>query len=230
MRSQVCLSHRPWLALAVLVAAATACSSDQNTGPLVATSITASAGASQSGTVATALAAAVEVTVTDQDGNAVSNATVSWLVTAGGGTVASAASQTDARGKATVIWTLGTVAGVDSLQASIASGASVKIGAIATAGPMTGLVKVSGDAQSILAGTTSAPLVVRAVDIFGNGVANITVTWSVQGGGTLSSTSTSTDTNGQSSVTLLTGAAPATYTVTAVGNLVTNATFTVNGT
>jgi Bacterial Ig-like domain (group 1) len=232
MPSYIRCTGRSWLALAVgLAAAATACSSDNNnSAPLVATSITASAASQgQTGTVGSTLTQAATVQVTDQDGNPISNVAVTWMVIAGGGSVLNSASVTDANGDASTVWTLGSIAGVDTLEATIASGASVKIGALATAGAMTALVYVNGNGQSIVSGTTSAPLVVQANDIFGNPVANATINWATSGG-TLSAATTMTGANGQASVTLTTVPPANAYTITATGNAISTVTFTLTGT
>jgi adhesin/invasin len=232
MPSHIPYIRRSGLALAVVLAAvATACSSDNNnSAPLVATSITASAASQgQTGTVGTALTQAVSVQVMDQDGNPTSNVVVTWLVTAGGGSVPAATSVTDANGNASTLWTLGTVAGVDTLDATVASGASVKIGAVGTAAAMTALVIVGGNSQVIASGTTSQPLVVEAVDVFGNAVANVSVAWAATGG-TLSASSTTTNASGLTSVMLTTVPPANTYTITATGNLLSTVNFTLTGT
>jgi F420-0:gamma-glutamyl ligase len=99
------------LALTALSAiGASACSDNSNTTTgLTATTITANAATNaQTGVVGTALAQPVAVIVADQNGAPLANATVNWAVTAGGGSVASSTSVTDANGNATVVWTLGT--------------------------------------------------------------------------------------------------------------------------
>lgn len=53
-----------------------------------------------------------------QDGAAVSGRTVTWSVTAGGGSVDPASSTTDASGNASTTWTLGPSAGANTVQAS----------------------------------------------------------------------------------------------------------------
>jgi hypothetical protein len=216
------------IAAAALVVAA-ACSDSNNTAPTpVATTITVnSATNGQAGTVGTALAQPLSVIVEDQSGVPMANATVTWTVSSGGGSVASGSSTTDDSGTATVIWTLGPTAGVDSLQASIGSGTPVVFTATATAGAATALRVTSGDPQSVAAGSQTAPLVVQVIDQFANPIANATVTWLVQGGGLLSATSTTTDATGTAQVTLTTDAAPASYTVTATTGNITPVTFSI---
>jgi Bacterial Ig-like domain (group 1) len=200
-----------------------------NLAALVATFITANAGSSgQTGVAGQALPNPISVHVTDQNNNSFIGAVVSWSVVGAGGSVSSATSITDANGNATVNWTLGTAVGVDSLVASIPIGASVTITATATAA-VTALLKVSGDNQTVVAGTTSQPLVVRVANANGTGISGATVTWVVANGGTLSANSTLTDANGDAQVTLATSAVPGTATVTATGPSGAQQTFSVTG-
>jgi len=76
---------------------------------------------------------------------------------------------------------------------------------------------VSGDEQIAVVGSAlPAPFAVRVTDAQGNAVSGVDVTWAVTaGGGTLSATSTQTDSQGQASVTLTLGPTVGTNTVTA---------------
>lgn len=74
---------------------------------------------------------------------------------------------------------------------------------------------VTGNAQTVARGQASAPLVVRVVTPTGNPVANTAVTWSILNGGTLSATSTTTNANGETQVTVTAGSTTRAYTVTA---------------
>lgn len=212
-------------------AATTACDDkSSNTAPLVGTTVTINtASGAQTGTAGQALAQPISVHVVDQSGAAFAGASLTWTVMSGGGSVSAATSTTNATGDATTIWTLGNTVGADSLKADLGNGSSVIIAATAVAGPFASLSLVSGDAQSVTAGSTTQPLVVKAVDTLGNAVANATVAWTVTGGGVLSTASTATDANGMAQVTLATDANPATYTVTATSGTAAAVTFTVTG-
>jgi len=216
------------IATAALVVAA-ACSDSNNTAPSpVATTITANGSTNaQTGAVGTALTQPITVTVEDQNGVLMSNATVNWTVLSGGGSVASASSTTDDSGTATVVWTLGSTVGVDSLKAALGTGTSVTFTATATPGSASAVRVTSGDPQSVAAGSATAPLVVQVVDQFANPIPGATVTWSVQGGGTLSATSSTTDATGTAQVTLTTDSTPASYTVTATSGNITPVTFSI---
>ncbi len=77
------------------------------------------AGDAQTGTKALPLPTALAVRVSDQFGNVISGATVSWSVTQGGGAVASPSSLTSTAGLATVSWTLGASAGANVATATV---------------------------------------------------------------------------------------------------------------
>jgi Bacterial Ig-like domain (group 1) len=227
-RGILCAVGRRGVATGVIAIAGACSDSNSTTSTPVATSIAAnSATDQQTGVAGTALAQPVSVVVKDQSGAVMENAAVSWTVVSGGGTVASASSATDATGTATVVWTLGPVAGPDSLKASIATGASVTFSATATAGSASAMRIMSGNPQSVAAGAQTAPMVVQVVDQFANPVANATVTWAVSGGGTLSAATTTTDATGTTQVTLSTDPAAATYFVTAATGTISPITFTI---
>jgi adhesin/invasin len=183
----------------------------------IATTLTVVAGSDgQTGIAGQPLPVPITVHVLDQNGNSIAGAVVSWTIIGASGSVSSPTSTTNAAGDASVIWTLGTAVGTDSLSASLANGASVVITATATAGPFANLLLNSGDNQSIEGGTTSDNFVVQAVDANGNPVAGVTVAFTTTNvGGTLSASSVTTDANGLASVTLLTAPGAATFTVTA---------------
>jgi adhesin/invasin len=230
------MRYSRWLVPAIggaLLLGSAACD-DKITNSLVfsATNIeVSSASQNQTGVVGEALAQPIVVHVTDQNGAALQNAVVSWTVVSGGGSVSESTTLTDAGGNASVTWTLGPTAGVDSLRASVASGASVIITATAVAGPAAAINATSGANQTVAAGSTSAPMVVTVVDAFGNPVAGATVNWSATGSGVLSALTSTTDANGQASVTLTTSTTPETAVVTAsTGAVSPSATFTIVGT
>ncbi len=144
------------------------------------------AGDAQSATVGTAVTVRPAVRVTDQFGNAVSAASVTFAVSAGGGTVSSATVATDATGVATVgSWTLGTVAGAHALSATVAgvTGSPLSFTATATAGAASVVTKLAGDAinSAVGAAVTVRPTI-KVADAFGNAVAGVAVTFAVAGG------------------------------------------------
>jgi adhesin/invasin len=173
-----------------------ACGSD-STAPATPTTISAVAGANaQVGTVGQALANNISVTVLSASGTPVPGVFVSWAVQSGGGTISVTSSSTDSLGVASVSWTLGTVAGADTLVATVGSLTPLVFSATANPGDVASLVKVSGDAQVVAAGTTAAPFIVKAEDTYGNAVPGVTVTWVTENGGELSTTTTVTGADG----------------------------------
>ncbi|MEI6727440.1 MAG: Ig-like domain-containing protein, partial [Actinomycetes bacterium] len=93
-------------------------------GAGAASTIAANGGSTQTATVGTAVRAAPSVIVKDANGNPVSGTSVTFAVASGGGAITGASATTNASGIAAVgSWTLGTVAGANSLTAT-ASGLS----------------------------------------------------------------------------------------------------------
>jgi adhesin/invasin len=221
------------VSLAVVTALSTmlgvACSDNNDLVPLIATFVTVNAGSNgQTGTAGQLLALPISVHVTDQNSNALAGVSVAWAVVGAGGSVSVASSLTDSNGDATTAWTLGTSVGLDSLTASIATGASATITATASAAGAT-LAKVSGDNQVVNEGAVSLPMVVKVANAGGTGIGAAGVAWSVVGGGTLSATATTTDANGLTSVTLTAPAvAGAVMTVTATAASGATQSFTLS--
>jgi len=88
---------------------------------------------------------------------------------------------------------------------------------------------VSGDQQTATAGAAlAAPFVVNIDDQNGNPMSGVTVTWAItSGGGSLSATSSVSDSNGEAQVTYTAGPDAGTGTVTATVSGLTALTFTV---
>jgi hypothetical protein len=117
-------------------------------------------GNKQSGQVGTELGADLVVEVEDHDGNPVSGVTVTWSVTAGGGSVAPATSVTGANGQASTGWTLGTQLGSQKVRASAGSAGTVDFEATATAGAPSTLAIVT---QPSASATTGEPFATQPV-------------------------------------------------------------------
>jgi len=102
-----------------------------------ATQIAINAGNNQTATVGTAVATAPSVTVNDAFGNPVSGVTVTFAVGSGGGSATGLITNTNSSGIATVgSWTLGTIAGANTLTATSTglTGSPVTFNATGTAG------------------------------------------------------------------------------------------------
>src|SRR6266566_2629122 len=142
-------------------------------------------------TVNTLLPTAPAVRLRDALGNAVAGVNVTFLPTGGGGGVTGGNQITDATGLATVgSWTLGTIAGANTLTAS-GAGLTHVFNANGVAGPATALLAAAGNLQSAVVGTSvlTAPAV-RALDQFGNPVPGAAIAFAVSGGGGLVSAPT----------------------------------------
>jgi adhesin/invasin len=118
------------------------------------------AGDGQSATVGTAVAIDPAVRITDQFGNPVAGVAVTFAVASGGGSATGLNQVTDADGVATVeSWTLGTMAGANTLTATAGGLSPVTFEATGTPGPVDNhRSKVAGDMQSAPGGQTSTIL------------------------------------------------------------------------
>jgi hypothetical protein len=137
--------------------------------------IQAIAPASGTGTAGQVLADSLRVRVRDAFGNLAVGVTVTWGVTAGGGSVASATTTTDAQGIARNAWTLGTAVGPQVAQASIAGQPAVSFSVQAVAGAPTS-VQITPSPLTFSSLGESIPLTLTAADPYGNPVAGATVT------------------------------------------------------
>lgn len=183
----------------------------------------------QSATVGTAVPIAPAVVVKDNTGTPVPNAVVTFAVASGGGTITGNPTiTTGSNGVATLGgWTLGTVAGANTLTATVSTFAPVTISATGTAGAATAVAADSGNAQAGVTGTPLAKaLVVRVTDSFGNPVPNVSVTFAPSTGGTVGTPTSNTDANGRARTTWTPGPIGVNQTVTATVGTLNPATFT----
>jgi len=174
--------------------------------------LTIVSGDGQTGSAARALAAPLVVQLRDGQGRIVVGAEMSWQVTSGNGSVPFA-TQTDERGLASVIWTLGVEGVHQTVRASLAFGpdsASSSVAPVmfsATAnGAATNLASVAGDGQvATVDDTLPVALRVRAVTATGQAVAGVRVAWTV-GEGSVFPESTLTDASGEATTSWVLGA------------------------
>lgn len=188
------------LALAVALAGCST-SNPMPTGTPTPTAIGMLGGSAQAELYSSPLSVPLSVHVTDQYGNSLPGATVTFAAS-GGATVAASTATTDTAGNAQISATLGAHAGVDTILASI-SGNPVPVMFLETAlpGPAATMTIISGEDQ---AGTTglplAEPLVVQVVDQVGNAVVGDTVTWAASTG-TLSAPVSVTAAGGSAEIT-----------------------------
>jgi len=179
--------------LAVALAALTASCGDVNLPDEgEAASLRIVDGNEQVGPAGVALGAPVVVRVLDTGDLPVQGQEVTFLIASGGGSVEPATVTTGADGLASATWTLGAPAGTQELKARTQRGGDgelleVSFTAAAQAGSGSVLVGVSGDDQTgPVSSALADSLVVKTTDALGNPVANVEVTWSVSGGGSIS--------------------------------------------
>jgi adhesin/invasin len=175
-------------------------------------------GDGQTTAVGTAVPSPLVVRVTDQFGNPVAGIEVQWEVESG--SVDPSSSVTGPDGQAQAHWVLGSSTGAHTARAQSGSlaGSPVTFTGTAVPGTASQLVLVSGNNQSASPGQElNDPLVVRLVDEQGNGIPDRAVSWVVGvGGGSVSTTTSTTDGNGEAQVRWTLGAAPGLNTLNAV--------------
>ena len=178
-------------------------------------------GDNQQGTINTALANPFIVEVTNQSGSTLSDVTVTFAVTEGGGSLSTETATTDADGRAESTLTLGSDDGTNTVTASVSEiQGAVTFTAVSTPpADLTpyALERISGDNQQGAINTALAnPFVVEVINQDGSALAGVTVTFDVTaGGGVLSTESATTDADGRAKTTLTLGSDDGTNTVTA---------------
>ena len=197
-----------------------------------ATQMALIAGDGQGATVGTRVTTDPTVKVTDAHGNPVSGASVTFTVTAGGGSVTGSPVSTDSSGLASVGWTLGVTAGTNTLTATSGSLTPVTFNATGTAGAATQMALIAGDGQGATVGTrvTTDPTV-KVTDAHGNPVSGASVTFTVTaGGGSVTGSPVSTDSSGLASVGWTLGATAGANTLKATSDSLSGSPVTFNAT
>ena len=190
----------------------------------------------QNGAVGSAAAAPLVVQLPGGAGQ-----TVTWSVASGQATLSSTTTTLDANGEGSITFRYGNAAGPITIQASAGSAGTVTFSETALSASIGSVSIVSGNNQSGTAGTALQPFVLQVGPV-GAGAANVVITWAVtQGGGTLQTTSTTTDATGRTTNTLTLGSAAGpnvvqatipgygvvTFTTTAIAGIPTGSVFTI---
>ena len=195
-----------------------------------AASLAKNAGDNQSAVAGSAVPIPPSVIVKDANGNPVSGVSVSFAVASGGGSVTGATASTNAAGIATVgSWTLGTVAGTNTLNATSGTLSAVVFTATSTAGAAASVAKNTGDNQSAVAGSAvPIPPSVIVKDASGNPESGVSVTFAVaSGGGSVTGATASTNAAGIATVGSWTlGPVAGTNTLSATSGSLSVVTFT----
>jgi hypothetical protein len=193
-------------------------------------SIATVSGYSQSGTVGTTLPAPLVAKVKDTYGNIVPNASVTFADAGLNGSFQPNPATTGTNGEASTNFTLPTVAKNNfSVTASSGSATPGLFHETSVAGAPASLTIAAGNKQTGTHGTQlPKALQVSLKDQYGNGVPNVTVTFTDNGsGGTFSTTSPVTNSQGAASTLYTLPTAPGTWTITAsAGSLSVNFTET----
>ena len=178
--------------------------------------VTGISGIEQQGPAGEALGQPFVVLVQNPNGDPLAGATVTFMVTSGGGTLSVTTATTDANGRASTTLTLGPDPGPNTVTATVAGLDPATFPAVGFAIPRT-VGKLSGDDQDGPAGASLVePFVVQVKDQNGNPLEGAEVAFAVTaGGGTLSATTATTDARGRASTTLTLGPDPGSNTVTA---------------
>ena len=152
------------------------CGGDGSTGNAPSPAdVTIVSGNGQTGMVGTELPGALVVRVTDSGSRPAAGVTVSWVVTAGGGSVTPATGPTDATGSASARWTLGTAPGPNRTTATVGGVPAVTFNATATS-VAAASVTVTSPAGRIYEGD-AVQLTATARDADGNVIPGKTFTW-----------------------------------------------------
>ncbi len=186
------------------------------TATQVVTAITLVSGGKQAGTVGAALPLPIVMKAKNSSGKAVSGAAIAFTDGGSGGTFTPNPAITNSSGEASTTYTLSTVAKIVTVTGSNGS-VSDKTNEQGLAGPPSKLTILSGNNQTALPDKPLAKkLAVLLTDQYGNDISGVTVTFTDNGaGGTFSTTSPVTGTNGQASTGYTTGSKAGAVTISA---------------
>jgi adhesin/invasin len=187
-------------------------------------------GNQQTGIFGGPLAEQLVVSAYNQDDQPIAGARVQF--SAPSGSFDQAVKFSDVEGLVKVTYTVGSTPGPITITATTLAGESkVEFTATAEPGPATQFTIISGNTQSAVVGSTlTNPLRVRVRNQYGVGLPGIPVTWTVEGQGQVSETSSVTDATGYAQVSFTLGEQAGADTVTASAAGLTALTFTATAT
>ena len=175
-------------------------------------------GDAQTGVAGSALPQPLVIEARATDNLPVPGAQITFrAITSGGSVGQTTALIADANGRASTTLTLGKTGGTYQFEAASGGMPPISVSATATPAPPANIAVVSGGGQTDIAGRTlSQPLVVKVTDAFGGPSAGATVTWTkVSGGGLPSAGSTTTASDGTTSISYTLDTAPSSDVVSA---------------
>ena len=172
-------------------------------------------GDNQTGHTGTALAHPFVVEVRDANGDPVADATVTFTVTGGGGSVNPETTQTNVRGRASTRLTLGDSPGTNTVTVSVGGLSQTRrFTAEATLPPPPPvLLKISGDGQIGVPGQTLEPFVVEVRDQDGDPLVGVFVVF-LHDDGSLNTVLAATGSDGRAEAILTLGSDTGATTVT----------------
>lgn len=163
-----------------------------------------------------AVSESLVVHLEDANGNGIGGKPISWVPSPGSGSASPTSTTTDPNGFAATQWTLGDNVGGNSLNAVFSGLPPVGFTATGSADVPSKLLLNGGDNQSGFVGTTLAnPLSVKVTDSKNNPVEGVTVNWTANNGGSVSSPTSATNSSGIAQVSRTLGLIPGDYTTTA---------------
>jgi hypothetical protein len=181
------------------------------------------AGQSQEGVAGTALAEAFVVRVIDAYQNPIQNAGVDWSIVSGAGSFggsATVSTSTNAAGNTSQVYTLGNIAGLKKVRASLAANAGVfvEFNSVATPAPGVALIRVSAsNHEAPVFSALPTNLMVQVRDTYANGTPGSKVNWVVTpaDAATLEAAQTESNDAGLTGVGVIMGAVNQSFTIEA---------------
>lgn len=187
--------------------------------PGVAGMISLASGNNQGANPGQALSLPLLATVADTSGNPLSGQQVVWSVSpSGAATLSSTSTTSNSNGQVQTNVTLASsAAGTIQVKVALASNPNIATTFTISANvQVSGLQIISGNSQSAIVGATfGLPLVVQLSTSNGSSVANLPVTFSISGPGSLSAQTVSTNSSGQAQVSVVAGSTTGAVNVTA---------------
>ncbi len=182
---------------AALLVAAFFSGCGESTSPPEPASVTPDATVAD-GTAGLVLTTPPTFTVKDAGGNALGGVDVTVTVTAGGGTLTDAPTETRSGATPIGTWKLGNIAGVNSVTVTVPGLSPIVISVNGRAGPPASIAFTGGAGQSALAGASvSVAPTAQVRDQFGNGVSGVAVLFAVADGeGAVAGANVTTDAAG----------------------------------
>ena len=226
-----------FFAVVFLVACGGGSGSDSAGSPIankVVASVAVVDGNNQTATVGYEIPNALVALIKNSEGQAIAGQTVTFKVTAGGGSVFAGATTSDASGYVRERWTLGTVAGLQKVEVRTVNSAGVAVvwatfESTGTAGPAQSLSIASGNDQTAQQlQTLPLPITVIVKDAYGNPKPGDIVTFIVDNGGTPTPSIITTNALGEAATSWTLGLAVGYHTLNASIPSVTSVNFKAN--